>query len=264
MEVHHPKRRDHARHWVSHLTEFFMLFLAVTLGFFAENLRETHIEQERAHELIKAFEYDVRANIHFIDSLLEQGHKMEYEIDTALLVLEQAEDTFDLDFFYRRVRYEFPKFLSKNDTYEQMKNSGALRYVKDQALAEKMVEYSSYSEGAEYRSREQEASFVLGEFSGMLMRWFPPELSIQKYLYSYDRMAERLQSPDSTTRLLKKMDRFRHSSPHLIRGEGLQQFKRELIPVLTRRLGLMKTTMSFLINAKQKGLDILTYLEQYE
>lgn len=263
MEVHHSHSKGHHKGWKQHITEFLMLFAAVTLGFFAENVRETHIEKERAHELIKAFEYDVRANIYFIDSLIEQGHKMEYEMDTALLVLEQSADAYDLDFFYRHVRYEFPKFLSKNDTYEQMKNSGALRYVKDKALAEMMLEYTSYSEGAEYRSREQEASFVLGEFSGMLMRWFPPELSIQKYLYSYDRMSERLQSPDRTARLLKKMDKFRQPSSHLIRGEELKRFKREMIPAMTRRLGLMKTTMSFLINTKQRGSDILAYLQNH-
>src|ERR1019366_5594949 len=51
MEVQkHPHRVTHKKKWGEYLLEFFMLFLAVLLGFIAENIRENPIEHERAKE----------------------------------------------------------------------------------------------------------------------------------------------------------------------------------------------------------------------
>ena len=52
MEVHHPHHTHKAKKLNEHLVEFLMLFLAVTLGFLAENLREVYVEKERSHELV--------------------------------------------------------------------------------------------------------------------------------------------------------------------------------------------------------------------
>jgi len=47
MEVHkHPHHVAHKKKWGEYLLEFFMLFLAVFLGFVAENVRETTVERE--------------------------------------------------------------------------------------------------------------------------------------------------------------------------------------------------------------------------
>src|SRR4051812_33587545 len=51
MEVHkHPHHVTHKKKWTEYLLEFFMLFLAVFLGFIAENIRETNVEHEREKE----------------------------------------------------------------------------------------------------------------------------------------------------------------------------------------------------------------------
>jgi len=43
MEVHHPHHPTHKKKWSEYITEFVMLFAAVTLGFFAENIREHQV-----------------------------------------------------------------------------------------------------------------------------------------------------------------------------------------------------------------------------
>ena len=43
MEVHHPHQPTHKKNWSEYIIEFVMLFAAVTLGFFAENVREHKI-----------------------------------------------------------------------------------------------------------------------------------------------------------------------------------------------------------------------------
>ena len=53
MEVHHHSHKP--KNWKEYITEFLMLFAAVSMGFIAENIREKHIEDERAEELMHAF-----------------------------------------------------------------------------------------------------------------------------------------------------------------------------------------------------------------
>ena len=53
MEVHHPYHLTHKKKWSEYIIEFVMLFAAVTLGFFAENIREGFIEKEREKEYRK-------------------------------------------------------------------------------------------------------------------------------------------------------------------------------------------------------------------
>src|SRR5450759_535969 len=51
MEVHkHPHHVTHKKKWGEYLLEFFMIFLAVFLGFVAENIREHIVENDRAKE----------------------------------------------------------------------------------------------------------------------------------------------------------------------------------------------------------------------
>src|SRR5215212_12066377 len=58
MEVHkHPHHVTHKKKWGEYLLEFFMLFLAVFLGFLAENLREQTVEHHRENQYAKAL-YD--------------------------------------------------------------------------------------------------------------------------------------------------------------------------------------------------------------
>jgi len=59
MEVHHPHHPTHKKKWAEHLLEFLMLFLAVFLGFIAENIREHSVEKERAKQYIHSFYKDL-------------------------------------------------------------------------------------------------------------------------------------------------------------------------------------------------------------
>jgi len=59
MEVHHPHHVGHKKKWHEYITEFVMLFAAVTLGFFAENVREHRIEKEREVQLMRSMVSDL-------------------------------------------------------------------------------------------------------------------------------------------------------------------------------------------------------------
>src|SRR3984893_7636178 len=63
MEVHkHPHHVTHKKKWTEYLLEFFMLFLAVFLGFVAENVREHRVEKEREKQYIESLIADLKTD----------------------------------------------------------------------------------------------------------------------------------------------------------------------------------------------------------
>ena len=68
MEVHHAHHPTHKKKISEYFLEFFMLFFAVTLGFFAENYREHSIIEHRMQENYAAIIVDLEQDNLKIDS----------------------------------------------------------------------------------------------------------------------------------------------------------------------------------------------------
>ncbi len=61
MEVHHhPDLHHEKKPWKEYLLEGLMIFLAVTMGFFAETIRESISDKSKGHEYIRSFVEDMR------------------------------------------------------------------------------------------------------------------------------------------------------------------------------------------------------------
>src|SRR5450631_95052 len=83
MEVHHHPDLHHKRKkFKEYFFEFLMIFLAVTLGFFAENFRErisdSHREKEFAKELYAELKDDSAAAAIKLASRLQKEKEMDY------------------------------------------------------------------------------------------------------------------------------------------------------------------------------------------
>ena len=87
MEVHHPHHPTHKKKWSEYIIEFVMLFAAVTLGFFAENVREHQIIEHKTHQNLQSIILDLKK-----DSLLIQQRIKEYE--NAAFYLYKLNDLF--------------------------------------------------------------------------------------------------------------------------------------------------------------------------
>ena len=99
MEVHHPHHPTHKKKWSEYIIEFVMLFAAVTLGFFAENVREHQVVQHKTNQNLQSVILDLRK-----DSTLIQYRIKEYS--EASMLLEALHQLF--------IKYQQSKF-SKND-----------------------------------------------------------------------------------------------------------------------------------------------------
>jgi len=80
MEVHHHSH--HPKKWKEYVTEFIMLFAAVTLGFMAENVREHQIEKQREIAYLKNVHEDLQLDLKRIDTVLNQNNSRLELLDT--------------------------------------------------------------------------------------------------------------------------------------------------------------------------------------
>ncbi|MBS1501822.1 MAG: hypothetical protein JST32_07155 [Bacteroidetes bacterium] len=61
MEVHHhPQLHHEKKPWKEYILEFLMIFLAVTMGFFAETIRESISDSSKGKEYIRSYVEDLR------------------------------------------------------------------------------------------------------------------------------------------------------------------------------------------------------------
>lgn len=85
MEVHHHTQKP--KNWKEYITEFIMLFAAVTLGFFAENLREHTIVNEKLEKNKIAILKDLKQDAVTIDSILKNEDLLINEFNKTINTL---------------------------------------------------------------------------------------------------------------------------------------------------------------------------------
>ena len=144
MEVHHHTHSGHhKKKWNEYFWEFLMLFLAVFCGFLAENIREHVVENDRAKEFSRSLIQDLQNDTAAIT--VEKKSAGSYmAIADSLLKLSKTklEGRNAAEFsFYTRFTYWTVPISWNRATFEQIKNSGSLRYFKNQKLLKKMLEY---------------------------------------------------------------------------------------------------------------------------
>src|SRR5450432_405835 len=145
MEVHHHPDLHHKRkRWKEYFLEFLMIFLAVTLGFLAESLREHISEKDRAeifaHSLIEDFKADtvtLHQLIFYTNEKIKKIDSLDYYVHT---VRNRTNDSL----LYSIIIYVISTFQfdNINGTYEQVKNSGSLRFF-GQTLVNNLNKYDA-------------------------------------------------------------------------------------------------------------------------
>jgi hypothetical protein len=131
MEVHthtHTVRKK----WTHYFWEFFMLFLAVTLGFLVENMREHRIENKREKALMQALLLDLNADNQQLDSLIEKRITRNIHCDSLINMLAKGDkENSILQYFYGRNASRRIHFRPQDGTLLQLRNSGGFRVVHD-------------------------------------------------------------------------------------------------------------------------------------
>src|SRR6476469_2007376 len=93
MEVHHHPHAHGKKKFKDYLVESFMLFLAVTLGFLAENLREHLTEQKREKEYISSFIEELQKDTADINGVSKMLFRNIHEEDSLIYLLQHYSNT---------------------------------------------------------------------------------------------------------------------------------------------------------------------------
>jgi hypothetical protein len=259
MEVHHHSH--HPKKWKEYLTEFFMLFAAVSLGFLAENIREGYVEKERSHELVSSFIKDVELNVYFLDSLIKGDKKNMLKCDSIALYIIKTHKDIDLAYVYEIPSTSY-RYLSNNDTYDQMKSSGSLRYIKDTALLSMMIEYSNLSKATEFRSVVQEYDYTANEFQSTLNKYIPIEIAANKRKSVYN-FPERFIADSNDKKFYDETTSLINNKTFILANEKMQIFKSDMVPVIYRRSALTSATMNFMHMTKNTAVKLLEYYKEH-
>lgn len=144
METHaHHLHKAPSQGWKHYFFEFLMLFLAITLGFFVENQREHYMEHLKAKEFATSLVQDLQNDTAAID-LHRREEDLYIGVADSLRVLskQKLEGRNAAVFsFYTRFIYWTAPITWNRATFEQIKNSGGLRYFKNYLLLEKLMKY---------------------------------------------------------------------------------------------------------------------------
>ncbi len=146
MEVHHhPDFHHKPKKHKEYFLEFLMIFLAVTMGFIAENIREHFIETKILHQNLEAYKED-----------LLQHKKIFLKIDSGFTKLLPVYDSIVTIFYEKNENKELPVLsrlllagqrnqviIINTPTYDQLISSGSMRYVDNRELKDSMANYQA-------------------------------------------------------------------------------------------------------------------------
>jgi hypothetical protein len=142
MEVHHHPNVE-KKNFKEYLLEFIMIFLAVAMGFFAENIREGISEKSKSREFGQSLLKDLKADtvqLHTYRSYFEYASS---NLDTFMQLLQINEPKMIPSgklYWYGLFGAAHSSFIPNDATFQELKSSGALRFF-DRKIANDVVEY---------------------------------------------------------------------------------------------------------------------------
>ncbi len=147
MEVHtHPHTAR--KKFTHYLWEFFMLFLAVTAGFFVENQREHGVEVRREVRYMRNLLQDLSRDTAAMQvHALFQQRAIKYA-DSLVDILNGPDRNIRSGdvYYYARTLSILNPFLYSNATVSQLKNSGSLRLIKNEYVADSIIAYDIWAQ----------------------------------------------------------------------------------------------------------------------
>jgi hypothetical protein len=149
MEVHHAHHPAHKKKWSEYLLEFFMLFFAVTLGFFAENQREQLTEKHREQQYMQSLYEDLKNDTATLNNLVHYDTIQTAKLDSTNLILKNRKwDPTTIKLLYRLNLKTLGsiRFNLSERTAAQLKNAGGMRLVEKRQLSNKIAEYWARTE----------------------------------------------------------------------------------------------------------------------
>lgn len=149
MEVHHHPNVE-KKNFKEYLLEGLMIFLAVTMGFFAESLRENITKKEKETEYITSLARDLEKDKINLGIIIDDNQKKIKGLDSLLSLA----DSDMANVKNRKLMYRYSShvswysvFISNDATMSQLKNSAGLQFIKRNHIADSVAKYDQEIRG---------------------------------------------------------------------------------------------------------------------
>jgi len=162
MEVHHhPHVPTHAKPWKEYLLEGLMIFVAVTLGYGAENIREHFIETKKAVVSAKNLYKDVLDDSVTYQQSLQNRDRQDALFEIISDLYEKKQITQHIPELYAAHSYVSLRMLPIMNSLalDEIKSSGTLRFIEDDSLKTAIQLYAGRSNGLILRA-QREYSYI--------------------------------------------------------------------------------------------------------
>ncbi len=162
MEVHHhPHVPNHSKPWKEYIIEGLMIFVAVTLGYAAENVREHYVNKHKGIISVQNLYKDLREDsLNYVNSIKNRNFQ-----DSCFFVISNLFDE-------NKIKNEIPTVYAAHSNIslrmlpimntmalDQIKSSGALNFIEDNELKQLIQSYSGDENGLKLRE-QREFSFI--------------------------------------------------------------------------------------------------------
>lgn len=147
MEVHHSHHPTHKKKKAEYLLEFFMLFLAISLGFLAENIREEQVVKHQTISVLSQLHDELRLDTIELNNVALFHEQFDTATSFIAYYIQQNKmEEYKRDFYLLNNfnTYRAGLFESKCVALDQLKFAGLLKNVKDDSLRN-LIEMYNYS-----------------------------------------------------------------------------------------------------------------------
>jgi len=151
MEVHYHPHLPHGekKKFKEYLSEFLMIFLAVTMGFIAENQREHITEHTKETEYIHSFVNNLKSDTASMKETIAFNKDILKGLD-SIAALANKDITNSINghsFYHLTTKYlnNYGVFKATDNVMQQLKYSGDLRLIRKAHIADSLVSYDEES-----------------------------------------------------------------------------------------------------------------------
>ncbi len=142
MEVHHHPHVEQ-KSFKEYVLEGLMIFLAVTMGFIAENIREHFSDKAKEKEYVENIKKDLVRDTTNLNIWIAALYKRSESFDSLITLLQQPgpiEKGQDL-YFLASVATRSTSIETNLNSFNEMKNSGNTRLIKKREVLNGMLDY---------------------------------------------------------------------------------------------------------------------------
>jgi len=119
-----------------------MLFLAVSLGFYAENTRESMLHKKEMKTQLNSMLSDLQSDISLFDSVATRNsHSAQMADSLVELLHSDITNTTEIYFAARTVTANVGYYYTNSKSFDQLKVAGLLRYIRNKDLLDSIGTY---------------------------------------------------------------------------------------------------------------------------